>query len=572
MLAQDAAPAENVAGHLLHVEPASDGQVVETLRKAAAISLARGAPEQAVSYLLRAGAEPPAPEIRGALLHDLGAAELAAGSGDPIAHLQESLAITAPEARPAVAETLAVAFAGAGRHDDAVEMLMSEIPNASDDAALRLEGAMLSSASMSSRSQAQADRLVSRVAGLAGDTPGERLLLAGAAYYSCLHGGRADEAVGLARRALSDGGLLGGPRIDAPPFWLTAAVVLGAEEFDEHLGYLDEADEETSKQGAALGVPLGLSHRAWNAKQRGRIAEAAELGCDAVRSSLAARWDGGLPYVMSIATLALVERAELDIANAMLEEHGMSGELPPEQFSEMVLIARGALRLAEGRPRDALTDLDEVKLRQDRSGIRSAFGPYAWRPWAAHALAAIEENEDARHVAGEALEIARTWGAPGPLAAALRARAAAEEPDARVPLLQEALDVLEGSQADLERIYALLELGVAKRRMRRQTDARAPLLEALDLAEKLGATLVAERARAELEATGVTRRKRTFLSGVEALTPSERRVADMAAEGMSNPQIAQSLFVTRKTVEKHLANAYGKLGISSREDLPQALG
>jgi DNA-binding CsgD family transcriptional regulator len=61
------------------------------------------------------------------------------------------------------------------------------------------------------------------------------------------------------------------------------------------------------------------------------------------------------------------------------------------------------------------------------------------------------------------------------------------------------------------------------------------------------------------------------LTGVESLTPSERRIAAMAAEGQSNPQIAQSLFLTRRTVEMHLTNAYRKLEISSRAELPEAL-
>ncbi|HKP91309.1 MAG TPA: helix-turn-helix transcriptional regulator, partial [Thermoleophilaceae bacterium] len=82
---------------------------------------------------------------------------------------------------------------------------------------------------------------------------------------------------------------------------------------------------------------------------------------------------------------------------------------------------------------------------------------------------------------------------------------------------------------------------------------------------------LAERARQELRAAG-GRPRRARITGVESLTASERRVAAMAAEGLSNPEIAQALFVTKKTVETHLANAYGKLGIHSRTELPAALG
>jgi DNA-binding CsgD family transcriptional regulator len=81
---------------------------------------------------------------------------------------------------------------------------------------------------------------------------------------------------------------------------------------------------------------------------------------------------------------------------------------------------------------------------------------------------------------------------------------------------------------------------------------------------------IAERARDELRATGA-RPRRMVLTGVESLTPSERRVAMMAASGLGNREIAQDLFVSVKTVETHLGSAYRKLDISSRKELPDVL-
>ncbi|HEX6389416.1 MAG TPA: helix-turn-helix transcriptional regulator, partial [Solirubrobacteraceae bacterium] len=104
-------------------------------------------------------------------------------------------------------------------------------------------------------------------------------------------------------------------------------------------------------------------------------------------------------------------------------------------------------------------------------------------------------------------------------------------------------------------------------RANQRAAARDPLRRGLDLAQQCGATLLAERAEQELEATGARPRRRE-LSGVDALTPSERRVAEMAAKGMSNPEIAQALFVTRKTVEMHLGRVYRKLDVHGREELP----
>jgi DNA-binding CsgD family transcriptional regulator len=81
---------------------------------------------------------------------------------------------------------------------------------------------------------------------------------------------------------------------------------------------------------------------------------------------------------------------------------------------------------------------------------------------------------------------------------------------------------------------------------------------------------LAERARSELRSIG-SRPRRTMLSGIDALTPTERRVAGLAAEGASNPEVAQALFVTVKTIESHLGRVYRKLGIESRTELEAAL-
>ena len=136
--------------------------------------------------------------------------------------------------------------------------------------------------------------------------------------------------------------------------------------------------------------------------------------------------------------------------------------------------------------------------------------------------------------------------------------------------LSEAVDVLAASPARLEHARALADLGVALRHRRRIVEAREPLRRALDLATRCDATPLAERARTELLIAGA-RPRRPQLSGVDALTTNERRVAALAADGRSNREIAQALYVSHKTVEKHLTAAYRKLGVGAREDLPGAL-
>jgi DNA-binding CsgD family transcriptional regulator len=154
---------------------------------------------------------------------------------------------------------------------------------------------------------------------------------------------------------------------------------------------------------------------------------------------------------------------------------------------------------------------------------------------------------------------------------ALCAAGVAEQGEGGVSQLREAIVVLESGGCRVEHARALVELGAALRRGNSRTEARGHLRLALDIATRAGAEPIANRAREELAATGA-RPRRELLSGVEALTASERRVAELAAAGRSNPEIAQALFVTRKTVESHLRHVYLKLDVTGRGALAGVLG
>ena len=182
----------------------------------------------------------------------------------------------------------------------------------------------------------------------------------------------------------------------------------------------------------------------------------------------------------------------------------------------------------------------------------------------------LDQHDEARRLAEEELELARDWGAPRALGAALTAVGLARGGAAGLVSLEEAVEVLADSPAKLEHAKARAELGAAFRRANRRADAREHLRHAVELATICGATPLVTRAETELLATGA-RPRRVALSGVASLTPSERRVAEMAADGPTNREIAQALFVTPKTVEVHLSSAYRKLGISSRSQLAAVL-
>jgi DNA-binding NarL/FixJ family response regulator len=192
-----------------------------------------------------------------------------------------------------------------------------------------------------------------------------------------------------------------------------------------------------------------------------------------------------------------------------------------------------------------------------------------WRSRACFALAAIGDNEGARRLATEELARARRWGAASGIGIALRAMALVEGITTSIDRLREAATVLQNSQAKLECARALTDLGAAQRRANRRAEARTTLQDALDLARRCGARALCERAETELRAAGG--RSSDPALGISQLTVSERRVAELAAKGHSNPEIAQRLFVTRKTIETHLGHIYSKLDISGRAELGRAL-
>jgi DNA-binding CsgD family transcriptional regulator len=142
--------------------------------------------------------------------------------------------------------------------------------------------------------------------------------------------------------------------------------------------------------------------------------------------------------------------------------------------------------------------------------------------------------------------------------------------DRGVSLLREAIEAFERGDARLEWARARADLGAMLRRRNRRSEARELLREALDAANHVGARLLADYAETELRATGA-RPRRVVLTGLDSLTASERRIAELASGGLSNREIAQMLFVTARTVEGHLTSVFRKLRVQSREELPEAL-
>ena len=196
----------------------------------------------------------------------------------------------------------------------------------------------------------------------------------------------------------------------------------------------------------------------------------------------------------------------------------------------------------------------------------------SWKPLLARTLARQVTDgrgagAEADALAAEQLEWAQGWNRPIVLGIAQRAVALVAGADRRAELMAEAVETLAGSPLRTEEGRARAELGIALLRSGKRRDGQAELEMALEITSATGDRGLAERIASELEIAGAAPKRLSF----DEMTASERRVAELAAAGKTNREIAAELFVTPKTVENHLTRVYAKLGVSSRGALPDAI-
>jgi DNA-binding CsgD family transcriptional regulator len=574
LLAAAGASAEAVAAHLLHAPPAGDAWAVAELRRAARRSLAEGAADAAVRDLRRALEEPPSPAERPAVMFELGMAELRSDPPAAIQPFEEALAaLDDPDERAEATLELSRALSTAGRIEDAVDVLGRGLDDlrAAPDRLAQLEAEMIGLCRyLPDRYGLAADRLARvrlplRPEGESLST-GEAMLLANLASEIARSGERREEAIAVARQALAGGRLLA--EINSAAFAIAIQALVCADELPAALALYDEGLADARARGAISRFMLGSAFRAGVAYRLGLLDEAeadARATIDHAEGRHVARF-----WASAVAVDAMLERGRVAEAAAVLDAVPVSDHPSGAYYMLAPRESRARLRLAQGRSAEAAQELLAFGRDAESVGILNpAIIP--WRSLAAVAFVRSGERERAATLAAEEVALARRWGARRGLGMALRAHGLAVGGTGGIALLWEAADVLADSPARLEHARALADLGAALRRAGRRSDARKPLREALELAQACGATVLAETAHTELVASGAKPRRQA-LSGAESLTPSERRVATMAAEGLTNRDIAQSLFVTPKTVEVHLSSAYRKLGIGSRTQLAAALG
>ena len=586
-LARDPARCERVAAHLLaagRAGPVGERWAFDALTDAARLAGNRGSPDQAVRFLRRALEEEAPPSLQRSLLLDLGAAESAARMPEAAGRMEQAGRLSAgPAERAQAALGLSMVRFLAAELPEAVaacEDLLETSVGLDRELLLRLEFQAAATRLVGGLPSVETferllalEREVSR-----GETATERSLLAMMAIvFAGTTARTATEVAALAETAWGDGQLLVEVRSEHPalaapatPIALTAATVAIALS-----GRLNRAIEVWTagvEEGRARGwmllysnsLGLRASGRVWSGDIGGAEADAvAALGLLPADDPLV------LPTVLSALTDVHIERGTLDEAVALLREAWPAGDLRPTLGVCQALASRGRLALRMGDPQAALTDLEEA----GRRALEIAYvNPMAlmWRSYAALAADRLGERDRARELIEEELETARRFGAPEPIGEALRVQALLAPQGKTVELAREAAETLAGSELRLAHARALIDLGAALRRGGHRRDARDPLREGLDLANRCGSVVETNRAMDELRATGA-RLRRPALRGVDSLSPQERRVAAMATEGLGNREIAEALFLTRRTVEMHLTGVYRKLGVSGRRDLPAAL-
>ena len=567
VLAADGAPEDRVAAHLLSAEAFGEAWVVDALRSAARSALDRGAPEAAVDYLRRALAEPPSPEARLDVLVELGRAEALLPVAQDFTALRKALALaTEPRRGAEIALELALALFGVLRNVEAMAVLEEALERRAGLDADMIERLELMLIGGGIGDLVHTPRLLARaephfVRARRGEVRDPRAL-AVLAETAAMAAMPADQAAALAQQALKDERLL---RRWLDSGYVPAALALcWTDRLELAVGALEAGIAEAQRRGSAPMLLQLAVIRAEAALRAGDLdgaedyaQRALELGREVGAERVGVLW---LPVV-------LLERGHPSAAGTLVNGLDLSGS--HDTFDVNLLAHRGRVRIALGSHELGLADLLDADRRTAEARVPLSVVT-DWIPAAAVALTSMGRAEEARRLTARELDQAIAFGAPRRHGVALSTHGSLCSGETGLASLREAVDRLERCGARLEHARALVNLGIALREHGRRLEARQPLAEGLDTAYACGAWAVAEHARAELVATGA-RPRRASLHGLDALTPAELRVVRMAATELTNREIAQTLFVSTKTVEAQLSHAYAKLGIRSRDDLPSAL-
>lgn len=590
LMHQDGARADEIAPLLLYGIPVSEPWAREVLHEAARRAASKGAPATAVQYLRRAltagrGQAERAP----ALLIDLGLAEASAGEVTSLSRFEEAIElIDHPAEERRALYALGLTLHRYGRHAEAAEVFARgqarfasrdpEIAATFGAASIAVSWFAAGDPTHGIRPEiiAELEQAVEQI--LARGTPSgaERVLLAVVAGLRILHQGAVAGAADLARRALGEPhGPPNTDRLDGEDFTTIGICIalIALVSSGEALEAEDAAEvivDDARGRGDVLAYADAKAIQALAAYARGRIDAAARHG-EAAIAGIQHGWGTLVPIPQAIVAHCHIEQGDPAAAEALLatiEEASLEG--PQRSLEAFYFWARGRLRAERGDHHGALEDYMSAGALLTRDGMNPSSAACAWRCPAALSAAAIGERELAHQLVETDLEISREFGLTGKIGAAMHTQALILGSHDGAPILTDAVELLEEADAPLELARALLTNGSWLRRYGRRVEAREPLRRARELASRCGAKTLASTAYQELLASGA-RPRRVASRGATALTPTELRIADLVAQGHTNRQIAETLFVTINTVEWHLRHVFAKLGVAGRLEIKPKL-
>ncbi|MFD8543273.1 AAA family ATPase [Streptomyces sp. NPDC059649] len=570
-------PDEEVAAHVMAAGPVAGSWPLTVLRRAAREALRRGAPETAVTYLRHAAFQPAAPGERAQVLLQLAVAA---------SHYDTSLAVSYgtaaledlsdDAARSEAVGVLAYAhlLSRGGRADGPdLARLTAELTARTDTEGADRESSLRMRALIEwleferpAMRTAERTRRAVPVSDLDGHTPGERQLLAVRAFAALRAGEPADRVAELVDRA----------RVNLPVFshelfplhYFVAQSLLYLDALDAADGLCDRLLHGTKDKGMELLASSLMVYRAAIALRRGDVGRAAAVARAVSARACAA---GELPYRLSLDTIRIDALLQLgDVAGAEdIAAACSTADLSDTSWEwPRFLMSLAALRTAQGDRRGGLALLRECGMHFEAVGtVSPMIAP--WRSRAAVVSLGLGYGREAQALAEEELELARRCRIPRAVGVALHTAGRVAGAARGLELLAEAVSILERTPAELELARALRTFGCELLRRDDKPGARTALRRGLDLAVRCGATAAARDLQQQLHEAGGRVGSRG--AGGCPLTAGEERVAVLAAEGWSNKQIAEHLFVSLRTVETHLTGAYRKLRIGGRQELRGAL-
>lgn len=570
-LAARNAPLPLVGEHLLHTPPAGDPWAESVLRGAARQALTDGRADRSVLLLRRALREQTPHTREYDLLAELGAAALSAGSPEALVHLRQALEkAPTPATRVATGLHYAHALAREHRHPAALSLLgelAASLPAGDERLRTRLDAvtALLSLGQVETRAGARA-LVYSRYPARNASGPDATLLRALRLVVDRDNGATASTLVRQVGSMLRItrfpvDGLTGLPSVH-----LVVCVLAATGRLSEARGLLLETLPHSTDIRAAEHQPDSVALHAMLSYGLGRLHDA-ERQARAVLALRSRGWPPGLGVAVAASVLGhvLLDRGETETAERVLCDGLPPGKPPGHLLFAPTLEARARLCAELGRLDEALEAWRHARrLTSDgRLGLRVTG---AWQH-VALALIVAGREEEARHVLQRETETAQEFGAAVPLALVHRVSGALRGGGRGLEELQRAVELLQSAEQPLELAVALVQLGSAQRRAGQRAAARRSLCRGREIARERGASVLADWADTELRVLGA----RAVRGGGDRLTPSERRVAEQAAAGLSNREIARGLYVSVKTVEWHLSHVYRKLGVRSRRELVPAL-